>query len=604
MDKKNQIILRSFFLLLTLEGMLASLLLIWMRLPSGNEWLEGYSAARLLLWAAALAALSLSAWITYKAFSDLTWLDKTGALIQRLAQDTRFTNVFVACFFILFLQCLAAFSGIPQEPLPRFLYLFEIALARTSPLLIWMSLAALQALGLIFLVYPAGRAYLVKAVLVGALTSILFVLYWLGGVGQLVEANDRSGATDQNAYMEYARRLYETGYKYPGDFNRMPLFPFIQSLLYSSDMSGQDFFRQGKYLSLVLSVLFLGVLAFIFSRYFRPLHTLNLMLIITFLVFIFKAGFFQAELLFYFLNFCLFWCLWRLLHRPSILIAILAGLLAGLAHLTKASILPGLVLFLIFTLLKGIWVLVQQRRAGQVAAAGQPARVYFVVVPVVALVFLASVFPYIQTAKRITGHYFYNVNSTFYMWYDNWNQAVRGTKAHGDRSGWPDMPPEKIPSMSKYLSEHNQEQILHRITNGSRKVIKAMRNSFGYLEYLEAYLVFFSLAGVVYWRRAWKIFAADPVPLLFYLAYFVVYFLLYAWYVPIATGSRLVLAQVMPLLFVVSLGLHTLLFDSKLKLRRFSIHTLDAANLVLLVFLVFEIYRVLTFRVWVMYGGS
>jgi hypothetical protein len=346
--------------------------------------------------------VSASAWTTYKAYSDRDWLDGAGSLFLRIAQNTRSINVLVAGFFLSFLLSITAFSGIPQEPLPRFLYLFEIALARSAPLLIWLCLATLQLIGLVYLVVPMVRTYLVKTVLVGALISVLFVFYWLGGVGQLVEANDRPGATDQSSYIEYARRLYETGYTYPGDFNRMPVFPFIQSLLYSPDMSEQVFFRQGKYLSLILSLFFLAVLAFIFSRYFRPLHTLNLMLIITFLVFIFKAAFFQTEVLFYFLNFCLFWCLWRLLHRPSIPIAILTGLMAGLAHLTKASILPGLVLYLIFALLKGLWVLVSQRRAGQVAPARQPASIYFLVVPVVALVFWRaySLYPDCQTDHR------------------------------------------------------------------------------------------------------------------------------------------------------------------------------------------------------------
>jgi len=602
--EKKHLILRSLFLLLTAEGMLACFVLIWMRPPAPDIWLWGYSGPGLLILEVAFVALSVSAWFTYKAVSDRRWLDKAGAFIDRVAHHARIVNLLVGTFFLSLFLSIVALTGVPRDPLPEFLSLFEIFLARVAPLLIWMTLAALQTLGLIFLVFPAGRAHLLKAVLLGALGLILLVLYWLGGVGQLVEANDRMGATDQSAYMEYARRMYESGYTYPGDFNRMPVYPYLQSLLYSPELSGRAFFLQGKYLSLVMSLFFLAGLAFIFSRYFRPLHTLNLILVIAFLVFIFKAAYFQAELLFYFLNFCLFWSLWRLLHGPSLKIAVLAGILAGLAHLTKASILPGLILFLFFILVKGLWVVLRGRRSAQAQGAGQPARVYFLVAPVVALMFLASVYPYIQTSKRITGRYFYNVNSTFYLWYDNWNQAERGTKAHGDRSGWPDMPPEKIPSMSKYLKEHNREQILHRLTNGSRKVIKAMDRSFGYLQYIEAYLIGLVLAGAVYWRRAWRLLAADPIPILFYIAYFVVYFLLYAWYVPIATGSRLVLAQVIPLLFVVSLGLHALLGDSRLKLRGRSINTLDAANLLMLGVLVVEIYRVLTFRVWVMYGGS
>ena len=33
------------------------------------------------------------------------------------------------------------------------------------------------------------------------------------------------------------------------------------------------------------------------------------------------------------------------------------------------------------------------------------------------------------------GQYFYNVNSTFYIWYDEWGDAIKGARAHGDRVG-------------------------------------------------------------------------------------------------------------------------------------------------------------------------
>ena len=35
--------------------------------------------------------------------------------------------------------------------------------------------------------------------------------------------------------------------------------------------------------------------------------------------------------------------------------------------------------------------------------------------------------PYLSTSKRVFGQYFYNVNSTFYMWYDDWPHASVGT---------------------------------------------------------------------------------------------------------------------------------------------------------------------------------
>ena len=97
--------------------------------------------------------------------------------------------------------------------------------------------------------------------------------------------------------------------------------------------------------------------------FFSPLHTLNLTLIAGFTVFIFRAGWFQAELLFYFLNFCLFLLFWRLLQRPSLPMALLAGVAAALAYLTKASIVPGLALFAVFAAAQGLWPVLRRRPA-------------------------------------------------------------------------------------------------------------------------------------------------------------------------------------------------------------------------------------------------
>ena len=47
--------------------------------------------------------------------------------------------------------------------------------------------------------------------------------------------------------------------------------------------------------------------------------------------------------------------------------------------------------------------------------------------------------PYLRTNKTVFGRYFYNVNTTFYVWYDDWPQASVGTIKHGDDVGWPKM---------------------------------------------------------------------------------------------------------------------------------------------------------------------
>ena len=61
------------------------------------------------------------------------------------------------------------------------------------------------------------------------------------------------------------------------------------------------------------------------------------------------------------------------------------------------------------------------------------------------------------------------------------------------------------------------------------------------------------------WTQTRQTVAANPALSLFLVTYFGAYALLYSWYAPIAAWNRLVLAQFIPLMFVVSLGLRKLL---------------------------------------------
>ena len=444
--------------------------------------------------------------------------------------------------------------------------------------------------------------FLKPAALIG-LTVIIAGLYWYGAVEQLGRVNVDMTQTDQFAYMTYARNLRESNYTFTGERNRMPVYPFLQSLFYRAGMTDEAFFTQGKYVNLVLSLFLLVGLAFIFSRFLSFLSSLNLILIISFLVFVFKAPFFQAELLFYFLSFCLFLLMWRLLQRVSWQLAILTGIVAGLAHLTKASILPGLVLFLVLATVKWGWVAVRSRHAPGDPVSSRSALSPLLGVLLVGVFFLITVFPYINTSKRIFGQYFYNVNSTFYMWYDSFEEAKHGTGAHGDDYGWPDMPPEEIPSISKYLREHTPEQIARRFVDGAVTVLGNTLPSYGYFKYILIYVCLFCIAILWSWQRAKQAVISNPILSLFLVFYFASYLLLYAWYTPIAPGNRFVLALFIPLMFTISYGLQTLLRSTQIGAGGTSVGALLANNSAILVVVLVDIYFVLTERVGSMYGG-
>jgi 4-amino-4-deoxy-L-arabinose transferase-like glycosyltransferase len=442
-----------------------------------------------------------------------------------------------------------------------------------------------------------------KPLAVIGLTLVVARLYWHGAVEQLGRVNVDMTQTDQFAYMNYARNLRESNYTFIGGRNRMPVYPFLQSLFHRADMTDEAFFEQGKYVNLVLSLLLLAGLAFIFYRYISLLATVNLILIFAFTIFIFKAGYFQTELLFYFVSFCLFLLMCKLLQRVSWWLAILTGIVAGLGHLTKASILPGLAIFLVLAVVKWGWVALRSRRSLERPTSTKAALSPLLGILLVAVFFLITVFPYISTSKRVFGHYFYNVNSTFYMWYDSWDEAKEGTRAHGDRVGWPDMPPEEIPSMSKYLREHTAEQIVGRFTRGAVTVLGNTLHSYGYFKYILIYLCLLLIAVSWSWQRAKQAVFSKPILFLFLALYFTTYFLLYAWYTPIAPGNRLPLAMFIPLMFSISLGIHALLRSAQIGAGGTSVGALLVNNLAILVVVLIDIYFVLTERVGSMYGG-
>ncbi len=213
----------------------------------------------------------------------------------------------------------------------------------------------------------------------------------------------------------------------------------------------------------------------------------------------------------------------------------------------------------------------------------------------VGLFFLVTVYPYIRTSKQVYGQYFYNVNSTFYMWYDSWEEARQGTRAHGDRKGWPDMPPEEIPSLSRYLDEHTPAQMVGRLTNGADKIFENVLHSYGYQGYILIYLLVL-LAGLIFRRIQYHDSPSfDAFQLFFVFAWFGAYFLLYAWYTPITEGVRLILAQYMPVMFAISLGVKETFKPLVVPLFKRKIALLDLVNGMILLVLTVDIY-------WIVYG--
>jgi len=564
----------------------------------------GLTPVRLLLVGATVALTVSFLWLSIKARSDLPWWTRVQALAQRIAARDRSFRWAIAVFDLCVLVTIIALFGVSLRMNPDVSHLIQVFFLRGLLPLIWVSLIAFQAVVVLWAFSGRSEAWGVRAFLAGCLPLGLLLLYWFGAEGQLLFYNVDMGLTDQTAYMDYARLLKASGYAYPGDFNRMPLYPFLLSVVLRPGMTDNEFFLAAKYANLFLSMLLWAGLAALFFRRHSPLHALNLILIVGFTVFIYKAGWVQAELLFYFLNVCLFLLMWRLLEKPSYGLAIAAGLVMGLAHLTKASIWPALVVFVFVGCLRGVALWLRRRRsAGGAVLPESPIRALLVVLLTV-VVFLAVIFPYFRVSHRLTGRYFYNVNSTFYVWYDSWEEAVAGTKAHGDRLGWPDMPPGEIPSLAKYLREHTLEQMVQRVLVGGQDVMEHVLRSTGYIDYIVVYGGLLLLVVGLNRRRAWEGVSRNPFLLLFFVGYFVTYILLYFWYAPIAAGDRLILAQFIPMLLVLASAVRVLIDGDRISIRGRSIEWPTILNLMILGLISVGIFRALTQGVYVLRGGG
>jgi hypothetical protein len=217
---------------------------------------------------------------------------------------------------------------------------------------------------------------------------------------------------------------------------------------------------------------------------------------------------------------------------------------AALAHLAKAAVLPLVALAAAALLAGAVAVHRDERRRAVVERS--------VAAALLVAMYLLVLSPYLLTSKQRFGHYFYNVNSTFYMWYDEWGDAIKGTRAHGDRDGWPRLPAEQLPGPMKYWREHSVADIGARIAGGFRQMAIDLWAGFWALKFVVATLL---ATAYVLWparSRARTLLREHAVLSGFVVLHFIGYLTLAAFYAPISgTGvARFTLTVYLPLLCV------------------------------------------------------
>jgi hypothetical protein len=205
----------------------------------------------------------------------------------------------------------------------------------------------------------------------------------------------------------------------------------------------------------------------------------------------------------------------------------------------------------------------------------------------------------------VYGNALYNVNSTFYMWYDSWADARSGSIRAGDRFAWPALSAEAVPGPLKYLKEHTPRQIARRIRDGLRYLFGESVRTYGYFKYVVFYGLAALLAALLNRRRTVELIREHSFVLAFVLAYLGGYVLLYAWYVPIAAGNRLLLGLFLPFMYSAAFVLRELGRGGTVgQSARRRTWLFNAVHILIIVGIAFELHEILTRRIVTVYGGG
>ncbi|MFC2061075.1 hypothetical protein ACFLUV_01025 [Elusimicrobiota bacterium] len=423
--------------------------------------------------------------------------------------------------------------------------------------------------------------------------SVLILIYTYGALEHLRRVN--MGGTDQSSYINTAIKMHDSGYKNLGRGNQMPIYPFLLTLIYDEHMSYEDFFIYGKYFNIVLSIILLICLFFIFKKYLSIFQASILLLIVAFTVFIFKAAFVQAELLLYFLGFFGFFLMCRNFFKPSWQLGLMIGALVAAGYLTKASVLPGFILYIMVGIFKMAYELYKKKRTGI------RSQVLSMICSI--FVFLLILFPYLHNNKKIYGKCFYNVNTTYYMWYDSWQACKINTGVYNDRR---DMPPYMIPGPVNYFKNHNFMQIMIRMFYVGYKMMLSNMYSYGYYKYAVIYLLLLCVLLIFNYNYSVKIFKNNFFLTSFCMLYFLSYFILFSWYGMIVFGNRLSLTIFLPLMFSIFMAVKSLSKDYMVKkwCTSKSINIFNAVNMAVFVIIIYDIFDIVTRRILLIYGGA
>lgn len=361
---------------------------------------------------------------------------------------------------------------------------------------------------------------------------------------QKAQLNLSATAGGQMPYLVYAQRVAEDGLLgHFGDRNRMPLIPILTSLVYDPDWD--TFVERASWAAVLSSMLVLVGVGAVAYCSLSVAEATAFTLIVAAAVFLPQASFVQADLAYYGLFFCMWWMMARLVHEPGVGRALAVGALLGVTYLTKASALLALpILLAVLAVKSAVSAWARRRRMGGTPSILRP----LIAGAVVTAVFSACTSPYLLNNHARFGRFFYNVNTTFFVWCDNWRQAKGFMDEYQIDRRYPQAPAEAVPGPFNYWKTHAPRQIAQRLAYGCWTLGKLAWEG-PYAKYVVLLLLGCLALSVTRRAEAIRVWHEHRWPILLTTAMLAGYFLAYAWYVVVAYGDRFVASLLLPAMF-------------------------------------------------------
>lgn len=392
---------------------------------------------------------------------------------------------------------------------------------------------------------------LLKIGLFGALVSIYYF-----SSSYLARANDNLMKYDQINYINAVIKTYDSNYWYLGDRVRMPGYHYLQVLFLRPGMTVEEMFTIGKQVNIILSFFLLVGLYFIVKQYFATREALLFTLLTAGLVFIFGAGYFRVELIYYFFLFTSFLCMYKSISSRELKYFFMAALLSTISYLLKASMLLTMYIFLLMILILISKLVLESKYLLKDAKSKVGSRYSPLIkgVGVFAITFLLLSSPYLIENKKTYGSYFYNIATNSYIWYDDPGQYSKVLGEEGESGiDWLKVNKEEFPSASTYFGSHSVREIITRFYTGA--IFLTSIGSWSYYTYFVAIIVaYYILAAFVVAlalsKKSFKKYLTKiEAKHLFVVLFILINFLAILWYSRLEITDRFIMALFLPLLF-------------------------------------------------------